>query len=258
VTRRRLAALAAAGCAAGLAACDGGPGASKAFVSQADAACLQASAAIGPQNRPLSSLQQAAARMAQLAQIKDRELARLRKVTPPSAAQAAYEELLADEAQLLTLLRQRQGALERKDIPAYQRAKAESNRVQELTHAAARRAGLRACAAQLSAAERNAITSLIRAEETHPQASDCRTSVTDHFIAAHFRTVAACERELPKGASAGVRISGLRGTPPSATALVDELGGTAPTRTQRFSLFREGGRWRIDDIQPLERGGLNG
>jgi hypothetical protein len=221
------------------------PTAASAFAARADGVCLQGSAALVTANGA-----------AQENQIAVQEVARLRALTPPAAIRQDYSSFVDLRARRLAARQAVLAAINAKDDAGYYRNRAEYRRLLPLAYAAASRAGLQDCAGKLPAGDVSAISTLLRREEAHPQASDCRNSLTRQFVTDHYRDLATCERELPRAAAAGVRVAEIRGTLPFATAQVTESGGNAPARTQEFTLLKVDGGWRIHRIRALQPGSL--
>jgi hypothetical protein len=253
--RRTIGALAAAACGVAAAGCGGGGGGGgggsdkpdpvQRFARQADAVCLQASAAIA-----------ATADFDSQIQTTDQEIARLRALRPPAQVRQAYGEFV-DLRERRNAARKAAGkAIDDNDDAAYFRNRREYLRLLPQSYAAAARARLVDCAGQLPAADRSAIVTLLHREETHPQASDCRSALTDRFVSRKYQDLATCERELPRGASATASVATPHGTLPLAVARVSESGGSAPTRAQDFAMLKVAGQWRIDSIRPVQTGSL--
>jgi hypothetical protein len=248
---RAIAGLAALALGPGVAGCgDGGGGKAKPdpvqrFARQADAVCRAAAAEFSTTTDPARQIG-----------ITDGEVARLQALRPPAQVRRAYAQFVDLRARRNAARKAASKAIDDKDDAAYYRNRREYLRLLPLAYAAAAHARLVDCAGKLPAADRRAIVSLLRREEAYPQASDCRTALTDRFVASQYQDLATCERELPRSASAGVRVATPQGTLPRAVARVDESGGNAPTRTQDFAMLKVAGQWQIDSIRQIQTGGL--
>jgi hypothetical protein len=215
------------------------------FARGADAVCLQASAAFAATTDPDRQIE-----------IVDGEVGRLQALQPPAQVRAAYREFVDLRARRNAERKAVKQAIAADDNAAYYRHRREYLSLLPQAYAAAGQARLSDCAGKLPVADSRAIVTLLRREEAHPQASDCRTALTERFVRDKFQDVAACERELPRGASASVTVATPRGTLPLAVARVSETGGNAPTRSQDFTMLKAAGQWRIDSIRPVQTGGL--
>jgi len=197
---------------------------------------------------PITSASIATTQVNALVNARERALAQLRAITPPSQDKNAYQAFLAAYPAIESDWRAGEAkAVSSFPVAGYNLGATPQQALQTSgqTNGLASKAGLNACAGKLPAGDVSTLTTEIRQSQLHPTASLCTVFSTPRFVVTSGGR-RACLKST-KTYSTSATVSGLRGTLPEAVGFLTRSGGNQPGGRLIFWLVKQGGQWAIDD-----------
>lgn len=241
-----------------LAACGEEGGSGEEFASAADRICTvgaEAARAAFLDSVEESGQLDTPAYLGELSSIRANEASDLEAIEtdPPDEARAGYEELLRLRRQAIDLLEEAMGAAEMGGGKGFEAARAEVESKRREADAVASEIGLTACANELSAESKRAITQVLEGVATGEPEQICGELLSERLVEAVGGQEACVEgqKEGPEVSSVGVeRLIGVDEV--SAMGVVEATTPGGKTSRTDVDVFYGDGAWRVETFNAVE------